>query len=179
MPSRATVRFAIWWLRNPAPRFSVRVLRAMGATVGDNVTIKRSLYIDNALEDEDAAGDFRHLSIGDNVYIGDGVYFDLAAPVDIGANAVIAGHVNFVTHLDVNRSMYLNKVFPRRSGRVVVGPGASVSFGATVLAGATVAEDSSLAAGALLLENTSTSPRSLWAGVPARQLRDLDHPEQQ
>lgn len=161
---------AVRWLRNRGPFVSIRLLRALGAEIGNGVTIKRSLLVDNAFEDKNSTSDFSHLHIGDNVYVGDSVYFDLAGEVWIEENAVIAGRANFVTHLDVNRSPYLRRRMPRLCASIRVGAGASVSFNATMLAGSALAADSALGAGALLLQHVSTSPKTLWGGVPAREL---------
>lgn len=51
---------------------------------------------------------------------------------------------------------------------------AFVGLGAIVMNGARVGSDSMLAAGALLTENKVIAPRELWAGRPARLVREID-----
>lgn len=163
------------YLRNPNPRITVRLLRTFGAKVGDRVTIKRGLVLDNAYEDENSAGDLSYLQIGHNCYIGEGVYFDLADRVILEDDVVISGHVSIVTHADCNRAPYLSKAFPRRNGPVHIKRGAWVGFGATVLHGTTIGAHAVVAAKAMLRMNAA--PKTVYAGTPAAPLRHLNVPK--
>ena len=55
---------------------------------------------------------------------------------------------------------------------VTIGHNATV-HGCVILNGARIGEGSILAAGALVPEGTVVPPRTLWAGLPARQRREL------
>lgn len=169
------VSVAVRYLRNPNPRVTVRLLRTFGAHVGDRVTIKRGLLLDNAYEDENSAGDLSHLIIGANCYIGEGVYFDLADRVILEDDVVISGNVSIVTHADCNRAPYLSKAFPRRNGPVHIKRGAWIGFGATVLHGTTVGAHAVVAAHALL--RTDAAPKTVYAGTPAVPRRHLNVPK--
>jgi len=48
-----------------------------------------------------------------------------------------------------------------------------VGMGVVILNGARIGEGSILAAGALVAEGTIVPPRTLWAGLPAKQRREL------
>ncbi len=48
-----------------------------------------------------------------------------------------------------------------------------IGMGAVILNGAVIGSGSIIAAGAVVLERTVVPPRTLWAGVPARQRREL------
>jgi acetyltransferase-like isoleucine patch superfamily enzyme len=159
------------YLRNPNPLVSVRLLRAFGAAVGNHTTVKGSIFFDNVERDENSTGDLSHLKIGDNCYIGDGVFFDLANEIVIENDAVIAGHVSFITHAECRRSGYLSRKFPRRCEPVIVGSGSWVGFGATVLAGVIVGSNSALGAHSLVLERTEA--QCVYVGSPARKIRQL------
>lgn len=50
---------------------------------------------------------------------------------------------------------------------------AMIGMGATVLSRSTIGEGALIAAGALVPEETEVAPGTLWAGVPARQIREL------
>ncbi|MDH7596285.1 MAG: gamma carbonic anhydrase family protein [Methanothrix sp.] len=50
---------------------------------------------------------------------------------------------------------------------------AMVGIGATVLSGSVVGSGAIVAAGALVLEGTKVPPETLWAGVPAREIRKV------
>ena len=54
---------------------------------------------------------------------------------------------------------------------------AFVGMGATVLDGAVIERGGMLAAGALLTPGKRIEPNELWAGVPAKKLRDMDTAE--
>lgn len=166
------IEFAVAYLRNPAPSVSAALLRAHGAQLGVGSTIKRSLLLDNVSADANSAGTFEYLTIGSNCYIGDAVYLDLADRIDIEDNAVISGRVSFVTHADCNRSAFLNQRLPRATGRIRVGSGAWIGFGATLLHGLTIGTEAVVAAGALVRENVPA--RQIWGGVPARLIRKLE-----
>lgn len=51
---------------------------------------------------------------------------------------------------------------------------ALIGIRAAVLTGARIGEGALIAAGAVVLENTVVPPGTLWAGCPARKLRDVD-----
>lgn len=51
---------------------------------------------------------------------------------------------------------------------------AMIAIGATVLSGARVGAGALVAAGAVVLEGTQVSPGTVWAGCPAKPLRDVD-----
>jgi carbonic anhydrase/acetyltransferase-like protein (isoleucine patch superfamily) len=59
----------------------------------------------------------------------------------------------------------------------LVEDGAMIGIGATVLSSCVIGHKALVAAGALVLEGTHVPPGTLWAGVPARQIRELS-PEQ-
>lgn len=50
---------------------------------------------------------------------------------------------------------------------------AMVGIGATVLSGSVIGSGAIVAAGALVLEGTKVPPETLWAGVPAREIRKV------
>ena len=52
--------------------------------------------------------------------------------------------------------------------------GALVGMNATVLDGAEVSEEAIIAAGAVVLAGTKVGPCEIWAGVPARRVKEAD-----
>jgi carbonic anhydrase/acetyltransferase-like protein (isoleucine patch superfamily) len=54
-----------------------------------------------------------------------------------------------------------------------VGDGALIGIGAVVLSRCTIGAGALIAAGAVVLEGTDVPPGTLWAGCPARQVREL------
>lgn len=166
------ISVVIRYLRNPNPWITRRLLKAFGATVGSDVTLKRSIFLDNVQGDANSTGDFSHLKIGDNCYIGDCVFFDLANEIVIADGAVLAGRVSLITHAECRRSALLSQRFPRICAPVVIEAGAWIGFGATVLAGVTIGENSVVGAGSLLMQDTD--PYWVYVGSPARKVKRVD-----
>ncbi len=110
--------------------------------------------------------------IGAGSLINEGCYFDNVAPVDIGARVHVGMGVYFVTtsHEPGDASMRAGPVTSRAiavrdacwlGARVVVLPGVTIDEGVIVAAGSVVSAD--------------CAPHGLYAGVPARRIRDLPH----
>jgi acetyltransferase-like isoleucine patch superfamily enzyme len=165
------ISYVVNYLRNPNPSISVRLLRVFGAKIGEDTTIKRSLYLDNVYEDEDSIGNFSYLTIGNNCYIGDCVFIDLANEVIIGNNVVISGKVSFVTHADCNRSVYLINLFPRTCDKIIVQDGAWIGFDVIILKGLKIGENSVIGARSLVRDDVEEY--SLYIGMPAIKTKKL------
>jgi len=105
-------------------------------------------------------GDQERIEVGEESNIQDGsiLHIDPGFPCLIG-NRVTVGH-SAVVH------------------GCIVRDGALIGISATVLSRAEIGEGALIAAGALVLEGTKVPPRTLWAGVPAKQIKELD-PQQQ
>lgn len=165
--------WAIRYFRNPNPLVTIRLLRSLGAQIGANTVIKGSLFFDNVYEDPNSTWDFSHLKIGSNCYIGDGVFFDLANEVVLGNDVVVSARVSFATHADSHRSRFVDSHFPRRCEPIIVGDGAWIALGATVLAGVEIGAQCVVAANSVVRDKTRA--RTLNAGIPAREIRSLSN----
>ena len=172
MLKRAGLRYVVKYLRSPRPEITCDLLRWYNATVGEGTIIKRTLYIDNAYEDQDSTRDLSRIVLGSNVYLGDCVYIDLASEVRIDKDAVVAAKVALVTHRDCNRSSYLTSKYPREAKRVWIREEAWVGVGATLLHGVTVGRRSVVAAGAVVTKDVPDS--TVVAGIPARVIKRID-----
>lgn len=60
-----------------------------------------------------------------------------------------------------------------------VGDGALIGIGATVLSRCVIGAGALIAAGAVVLEGTVVPPHTLWAGCPAKQMRELTAPQRE
>lgn len=150
-----------WGLRIGTPQ----VLRRLGATIGENVTIERGLVIKNALN-----GSCRNLSIGADAWLGPNLVIDLAAPVEIGRESAIADGTIIATHFSVGHRP-LARAFPHAVGAVRLGRGTCLGIGCLVMHGITIGECAMIGAGAVVREDVP--PRAVVAGVPARILRSI------
>ena len=124
--------------------------------------------------------------VGD-VVIGDGC--------SIWFNAVLRGDVNSIkigNHVNIQDGAVLHTLYQKSTidigdyvsvGHNVTIHGAAIrdyaliGMGATVLDGAVVGEGAIVAANALVLSNTQIPAGTIWAGVPAKQVKEVS-PEQ-
>lgn len=101
-------------------------------------------------------GDVHYIKIGNKVNIQDGAVIHCTyqqAPVNIGDNVSI-GH-NAIVHGCTVESNVL------------------IGMGAIVMDGAVIKSNSIVAAGAIVLQNTVVEPGTIFAGVPARKVKDI------
>ncbi|MGQ0633383.1 MAG: gamma carbonic anhydrase family protein [Planctomycetaceae bacterium] len=101
-------------------------------------------------------GDQEWIEVGEETNIQDGSILH----VEHGGYPCILGHHVTLGHRAVVHGS-------------TVGDGALIGIGAVVLSGCVIGEGSLIAAGAVVLEGTRTPPHTLWAGCPAKQLREL------
>lgn len=141
-------------VRGFVPQFGQKAWIAPNATIiGDVITGDYfSAWFQSVIR-----GDVNAIRIGHHVNVQDGAIIHCTyqkAATEIG-NRVSIGHraiVHGCTILD----------------RVLIG------MGAIVMDHAVIAENTIIAAGAVVLEKTITEPNSVYAGVPARKVKDLD-----
>lgn len=105
-------------------------------------------------------GDVGRITLGNGVNIQDGAVVHSTA----GVSVVVIGDGVSVGHNAIVHGAHVE-------------PGALVGMGSTVLDNARVGAGALVAANALVLGNTQIPPMTLWAGVPAKQMRVLT-PEQ-
>jgi len=125
---------------------------APGAHVTGRVRLKRysSVWYTCVLR-----GDSEFIEVGEETNVQDGaiLHADPGAPCVLG-NRVTLGHRALVH-------------------AAVVGEGALIAIGATVLTGARIGRGSLIAAGAVVTEGVEVPEHTMWAGCPARQVREL------
>lgn len=137
-----------------------RMLRLLGVNLAKGVRIHPWCWFGG-----------RDVAIGEGSWINYGVWFDNSATVTLGRNVFVGYQVLFCTSThDLGRPS-------QRAGDAVgrpifVGDGTWVGARATVLPGVTVGSGCVIAAGAVV--TTDCAPNGLYAGTPARRLRDLD-----
>jgi carbonic anhydrase/acetyltransferase-like protein (isoleucine patch superfamily) len=102
-------------------------------------------------------GDVHYIRMGNKVNVQDGAIIHCTyqkAPVNIGNNVSI-GHRAIVHGCTVH-------------DKVLIG------MGAIVMDHAVIGENSIIGAGSVVLENTIVEPGSIYAGIPAKKVKDLD-----
>lgn len=141
-----------WRAINARPVIDPSAWVAPGAVVVGRVHLKArcSVWYGCVLR-----GDQEWIEVGEETNIQDGsiLHIDDGYPCILG-NRVTLGH-KAVVHGST------------------IGDGALVGISATVLSRCVIGEGALIAAGALVMEGTTVPPHTLWAGVPARQLKEL------
>lgn len=102
-------------------------------------------------------GDVHSIRIGNNVNVQDGAIIHCTyqqAPVNIGDNVSIAH--NAIVH------------------GCTIHDNVLIGMGAIIMDGAVVQSNSIIAAGAVVKEGTIVGSGTVWAGVPAQKVKDID-----
>ena len=141
-------------VRGFMPKFGENCYLAENATIIGDVIIGNdcSIWFNAVLR-----GDVNSIKIGNKVNIQDGAVLHTLyqkSTVEIGDNVSI-GH---------NVTIHGAKI----NDNVLVG------MGATILDHAVIGENSIIAANALVLDSTIVEPGSIYAGVPAKKVKDVD-----
>ncbi len=144
-------------VRGFTPKFGANVFLADNATVVGDVVMGNdcSIWFNAVLR-----GDVNSIRIGNKVNIQDGSVLHTLyekSTIEIGDN-VSVGH---------NVTIHGAKI----EDDVLIG------MGATILDHAVIGSNSIIAANSLVLSNTIVEPNSVYAGVPAKKVKDIE-PEQ-
>lgn len=141
-------------VKNVHPKFGNNCFIAENATVvGDVVTGDDcSIWFTSVVR-----GDVHYIRMGNKVNVQDGAILHCTyqkAPVNIGNNVSI-GHRAIVHGCTIHDNVL-------------------IGMGAIVMDHAVIGEGSIIAAGAIVLENTIVEPGSIYAGIPAKKVKDTD-----
>jgi maltose O-acetyltransferase len=112
-----------------------------------------------------------NISIGAGTFINYGCMFNTTAPIRIGANCDIAMGVTFVTSSHAVGGSE-RRAGAKTSAPVTIGDGCWIGARATILPGVTIGAGTVVAAGAVVTKDCE--PDSIYAGVPARKVRNLE-----
>jgi maltose O-acetyltransferase len=146
-----------------SPRLRSRVLRLAGVRIEGPTEIRQGLEL--------MTGDLR---VGPGVFVNRGVTIHNTARVTLEADVALGPGVLVTTthHRFDDPASRAGTPDPRP---VLVGRGTWVGARAVVLPGVTIGEGCVVAAGAVVTRDCA--PHGLYAGVPARRVRDLGLPE--
>ncbi|OFT56227.1 hypothetical protein HMPREF3159_09415 [Brachybacterium sp. HMSC06H03] len=114
------------------------------------------------------------IQIGSGSFINNQAYFD-AGPIRLGTNVTVGPRALFVTGNHGIGTSTRRAADGAHRG-VTVGDGAWIGAGAIILPGITIGAGCIIGAGAVVTNDCL--PDSVYAGVPARKLRDLGPDEQ-
>lgn len=112
-----------------------------------------------------------NIAIEGSCYFNRGVFIDAAAQVTIGRDSMFGPRSMIITSSH-EIGDHTRRGGPSTYKPVRIGNGCWMGAGAVVLPGVKVADGCIIAAGAVVAH--STEPDGIYAGVPARRIRDLD-----
>ena len=145
-------------------RAIIPILRANGATIGENCVFKTPLIIDNA------KNSYKNLKLGNGISIGANTYIDLMDEVIIGDFTGVGPGVSFLTHWHVGEVPLL-KLFPYKTDKIVVEENCFIAINCTILYGTRLKEFTLINAGSTI---SGTFPGgSLVSGNPGIVTNEL------
>lgn len=139
--------------------FHDSLVNIYGCTIGENVTIGPFVEIQKGVK------------IGKNVKIQSHTF--ICTGVTIEDNCFIGHNVIFINDkypASVNPDGSMQKEGDWKLIPTLVKKGASLGSGSIILCGVTIGENSIIGAGSVVTKDVP--PNTIWAGVPARKLRD-------
>lgn len=110
----------------------------------------------------------RHIKLGKNVFINHACSFLDLGGIEIEDNVMIGPRVNISSENHPSEIGKRNTMVPQK---VTIKKGAWLGANVTVLPGVTIGENSVVAAGALV--NKDVEPNSVYAGIPAKKIKEL------
>jgi maltose O-acetyltransferase len=143
----------------------VSALRALGVRIGEGTHIRPRCFMANT----DIAN-LANISIGAKTFVNSKCFFECQDTIAIGARVSLAMDVLLCTagH-DIGSAQ--ERAGSSFRAPIVIGDGCWLGARATVLPGVSIGEGCVIAAGALVTGDCE--PNGLYAGVPARRVRDL------
>ena len=145
-------------------KLGIRLLKWEGMIIGEKTDISRKFYVDRP----------RGISIGNNCFLNYGVHCycggDPAVGILIGNNVFIGPEVSIccASHEISNSAQRAGK---NSYGSVIIMDGCWIGMRSVILQSVTIAEGCVIAAGSVVTK--STDPNGLYAGVPAKRIKDL------
>jgi len=141
-------------------------LRFFGANIGKNCVIENVSFFNCYRKG------FKSLKIGNSCFMGDFTLFDLADAITLQDHVTLAERVTLITHMNVGfKDHPLQGKFKRSQGSILIKSGSFIGASVIILQGITIGKNAFIAAGSVVTEDVEDN--ALYAGVPAKKVRDL------
>lgn len=146
-------------------KFNVKlIMKLLGAKIGENCVIESGIRFHNC-------NNLRNLEIGNNCHIGKECFFDLRNKVSIYNNVTISMNTTFITHQDLGKSK-LSTIYKPTSSKIIVKSNSYIGANSIILQGTIIDHYSIISASSCVIK--STEPRSLYGGIPAKKIKNID-----
>lgn len=168
-PGRGKLTQVVWYFVSvlvfesgwfPLSGVKSSILRAFGAKIGRNVTIKPNVRIKHPWR----------LEIGDHVWIGQECWIDNLVEVRIGSHVCVSQRVYLCTGGHDHR----RRGFDLKCGPITIEDGAWVAASALVLGGVTIGANALVAGGSTVTRDVPCA--KIVGGCPAKVLADREPP---
>jgi acetyltransferase-like isoleucine patch superfamily enzyme len=173
---------ALWWrslilyykLRGNPPRIlnhdiftNTAILRAFGATVGQDALIKSPITLNNTYNR------YENLFIGDKCNLNGNIYLDLRDKIILEDGVSLGPGVIIMTHNRYNDNAFLEEKLAHTCGRapVVIKKGAGIKAGALIVHGVTIGENAVVGGNAVV--NRDVPPNTFVGGIPAKMIMEI------
>jgi maltose O-acetyltransferase len=139
----------------------VKILSACGMSIGAGTIIKSQCFLVGHAQ----------VQVGEGCFIGARTVLEASAQITIEDRVFIAHRVNLLTATHVIGSQTMRASLPQQRRPVHIAAGCWLGADAAVLPGVTIGPGCVIAAGAVVTSDCAAN--GLYAGVPARRVRDL------
>lgn len=158
------------------PQFPKQILipflKLYKASIGNEVSLKNGLCIENATGNSDSKNNYSNLHIQDKVYIGSNCILDLSNNITLEQEVVLSSAVKIMTHQSVGERE-LSQLINIKNEAVIIKNNCWIGTGTIILCGVTLEKYCVVAAGAVV---TKSFPEySIIGGVPASIIGQVQH----
>jgi acetyltransferase-like isoleucine patch superfamily enzyme len=149
-------------------RLNVKILRAFGANIGENVHIYSPVIL-NFYRDG-----YKNLTIGDNCLLNGNNYLDLTAKITLEKGVSLGPGVTIMSHNRYNHNPFLEERLAHTCGKkdVLIKEWSGIKAGALIIMGVTIGKNAVVAGNAVV--NRDVPDNFFVAGVPAKEVKDLN-----
>jgi len=144
-------------------RYTIPILRHLGAKIGKGVRIQAPFMIHNA---DQALPIYSNLIIGDDCYIGRDCIFDLMGKINIGNKVTISHRAVLNTHTNAGKSPVAHNTLKKSIGNIKINDGAYLGSNVTVLESVVIGRNTII--GARSLVNKGIPGDVTAFGVPCK-----------
>ena len=128
-------------------RYTISILRHLGAKIGNGVRIQAPFMIHNA---DQALPIYSNLIIGDDCYIGRDCIFDLMGTINIGNKVTISHRAVLNTHTNAGKSPVAHNTLKKSIGNIKINDGAYLGSNVTVLESVAIGRNTIIGARSLV-----------------------------
>lgn len=143
-------------------RLRMFLLRSFGVKASPTAVIAPGVFLGS-----------NNLTIGEHGFVNYGCFLDGAAPIYLGKYVRVGPRVSLLTgsHKYSNTRIRRGPDSMPLNEPIIIQDGAWIGLGSIIMPGVTISTGCIIAAGAVVLK--STEPNGLYAGNPAKRIKDL------